>query len=99
LQFPSVSGNLLSEREVVPDSQEQRDDVVKSVINRNHRNQSSSATTQAVNHLDQFSPNWTDYSDYANESVSVYWSHTQEPDPQPPGVAMQHLAAAEALLS
>ncbi len=68
LQFPSILGNLLSVREVMPDSPDQR----------NHRNQLSSAITQAVNRLEQFLTHWTDYTDYGDyihERISANGSH------------------------
>ena len=104
LQFPSISEDLLSQRECMQDAQVDRN---VGVINRNQRNQSMSATTQASDHVGQSSPkciDYVDYSDgtdyiddidyidYANESVSAYWPQTQEPDPLPIGDSIQYLS-------
>jgi hypothetical protein len=111
LQFPSAPENLLSEREVEPDSQNHRDDAVKSVIKCNHRNQSMSATIRVGDPIEQSSSKWTDYSDYsdyaddidytayANDSISAYWSKALELDPRLRGVVLQLPAAAEDLPS
>jgi hypothetical protein len=95
LQFPSASEDVLSQRENI------QDDRNVGVINRNHRNQSMSATLQGREHVEQSSANsdYADYADYANESVSVYWSQTHEPDPLSAGASLQLPAAAEDLLS
>jgi AAA domain len=100
LKFPPVLEDMLSQRE---DAQDDRVDYTDGVINRNHRNQSMSATTQVSDHVGQFSPtcidyvDYTDYADYANESVSAYWPQTHEPDPPPTGVSLLYLPEAEDL--
>ncbi len=105
LQLPAVSEDLPSQREDVQGSQDHRDDTVITVINRNQRNQSMSATTQVGDHVEQSSLKWTDYidygdyGDYANESVSAYWPQTHEPDPPPTGSSLQHLSEAGDLLT
>jgi len=102
LRFPSASEDVLSQREYMQDAQVRRD---AAVINRNQRNQSMPATTRVEDHVEQSSPKWTDYvdysddidyADYANESVSAYWSQTDEPDP--PVSSLQHLSKAGDLL-
>ena len=40
-----------------------------------------------------------DYTDYANESVSAYWTQIHEPDPPPTGSSLQHLSEAGDLLT
>ena len=96
LQFQSASKDVFSLREDIQDAQDHQD---VGVINRNQRNQSMSATLQAGDHFEQCSPNCTDYADYANESVSAYWSQTNEPDPPPTGSSLQHLSEAIDLLT
>jgi hypothetical protein len=95
LQFPSASEDVLSQRENI------QDDRNVGVINRNHRNQSMSATLQGREHVEQSSANsdYGDCADYANESVSVYWSQTHEPHASLAGASLQLPAAAEDLLS
>src|SRR5260370_4743975 len=104
LQFPSASEDMLSQREDVQDAQDYRVDYTHGVVNRNHRNQSMSATTQVSDHVGQSSPkcidygdysddiDYTDYADYANESVSAYWPQTHEPEPPPTASSLHHLS-------
>jgi hypothetical protein len=108
LQFPSASEDVLSQSEDMQDAQDDRN---VAVINRNQRNQSMSATTQASDHVGQSSPTWTDYVDYtdynddidnvdyANECVSLYWAQTHEPDPLLTGASLQYLPEAGDLLT
>ena len=96
LQFPSTPEDLLSQRKDIQDAQDHRE---VAVINRNQRNQSMSATTRAGGHVEQSSLKWTDYGDYANESVSAYWFQTYKPDPPSAGASLQHLSEAGDLLT
>jgi AAA domain len=66
LHFPSVSEDVLSQREDMQDAQDDRNG---SVINLNHRNQSMSVKTQTSDHVGQSSANidYGDYIDYAND--------------------------------
>jgi hypothetical protein len=107
LQFPSASGDVLSQKEDVQDTQDLWDDVVISVINRN---QSRSATTQESDHVEPSSANidygdyadatdYGDHADYAHESVLAYWSQPYETDPLLAGASLQHLTEARELLT
>jgi hypothetical protein len=53
-------------------------------------------STQASDHVGQSSPKCIDY---ANESVSAYWSQTQEPDPPQTADSLQHLSEAGDMLA
>ena len=108
LQFPSASEDMLSQREDVQNAQDHRVDYTDGVINRNHRNQSMSTTTQVSDHVGQSSPKWidygddidyTDYADYAKESVSAYWTQIHEPDASPTGASLQCQPEAGDLLT
>jgi hypothetical protein len=108
LQHPSAPEDLLTEGENVQGAQDHRVDYAIGVINRNQRNHSMSAPTQASDHVGQSSPKCTDYSDdsdyvdyadYANESVSAYWTQTHEPDPPPIGASLQYFSEARDLLN
>ncbi len=99
LQLPAAAEDLLSQREDVQGTQDHRDDTV---INRNQRKQSMSATTQVSDDAGQTSPkliDYTDYANYANESVSAYWSQTYEPDAPLTGASLQYLPEAGDLLT
>ena len=99
LQRLSKAGDLLVQSEDIQGTQDQRVDYTDGVINRNQRNQSMSVTAQASDHVGQSSPTWIDCADYANESVSAYWTQACEPEPPPTGASLQLPAASDDLLS
>jgi hypothetical protein len=102
LQLPAASEDVLSQREDVQGTQDHRGDYADGVINRNHCNQSQPATTQVSEHDEQSTPTWTDYSDYsyyAHENVSAYWSQTHQPDLPLAGASSQYQLASEDLVT
>jgi hypothetical protein len=96
LHHPAAPEDLLSQREDTQDAQDHRD---VAVINRNQRNQSMSATTQAGNHVEQCSPAFSDDIDYADDRVSANMSQAHESDSPPAGASLQLPAAAGDILS
>ncbi len=99
IQYLSEAGDLLTEREDNHDAQDHQVDFADGIINRNQRNQSMSATTQVSDHVGHSSPKRIDYVDYANESVSAYWSQTLESDASLTGASLHHLSEAGDLLT
>jgi hypothetical protein len=79
-----VAGGLLDERKDNHDAKNHQVDYADSVINRNQRNQSMSATTLGSDDVGHSSPkridytdygggvDYVDYTDYAHESVAAY---------------------------
>ncbi len=95
LKHPAAAGDLLSQRE---DVQDDRD---VDVINRNQCNQSMSKITQAGDHVEQCFSTLSDYSDfvdYADDSVSANISHSHKPPP-PADASLQPSSAPEKLFS
>ena len=108
IQYLPEAGDPLTEKEDIQNAQDHQVDYDDGVINRNHRNQSMSATTQVSDDVGQSSPlctdygddiDYSDYADYANESVSTYWSQIHKPDPPPTSASLQYLSEGGELLT